>query len=69
MSQALTSGSGQSLRGLRAVVTGAAAGIGAAVARQLIAQGATVVSGIAVVLLGNSRQRRIDDHTLGVKIP
>lgn len=42
MSQTSTGGSGQSLKDLRAVVTGAAAGIGAAVSRQLIAQGATV---------------------------
>jgi NAD(P)-dependent dehydrogenase (short-subunit alcohol dehydrogenase family) len=33
---------GQSLSGLRAVVTGAAGGIGSAISRQLIAQGATV---------------------------
>src|SRR5258707_2106475 len=37
-----TARSSQSLSGLRAVVTGAAGGIGGAIARQLIAQGATV---------------------------
>jgi NAD(P)-dependent dehydrogenase (short-subunit alcohol dehydrogenase family) len=37
-----TARSGQSLSGLRAVVTGAAGGIGSAISRQLIAQGATV---------------------------
>jgi NAD(P)-dependent dehydrogenase (short-subunit alcohol dehydrogenase family) len=37
-----TARSGRSLTGLRAVVTGAAGGIGSAISRQLIAQGATV---------------------------
>src|SRR5258708_5717248 len=37
-----TARSSQSLSGLRAVVTGAAGGIGSAISRQLIAQGATV---------------------------